>query len=355
LGTASATLHSRPRPLLCSPSSNRLRGPARACSPPKTRNARTTAKPRTPSHKRGARDAGARLHRVLGAKISKPSRSTKPLTLPEDMELATTKRAARGAKAGDQVGAAARASQPVTWAADARRAGRARDRRTPAETGGRQGRPLPNSRRVCDAVDAASVCPCALRFAQAPAASPYKSLAEKVHDFQSKTPQRFRAQPKGAAGQRTGSAGASRGGARQQAQQQQQQHQPQITEAKVRGSVCECVCVRMCVSWTTLLVHLLIWKGEGLFAERWSTANPQGRAMGHAWSCALLGPGRLLREASLSLTRACIHAVLRTSVQTPVLWTSTRARPRRFKTREEEEEEAMQHEREAGFHARPVE
>lgn len=58
----------------------------------------TAAKPRTPVHKRGGRAAsGAKLRQVLQPKISKPSRSTKALTLPEEFELATTKRA-RSAK-----------------------------------------------------------------------------------------------------------------------------------------------------------------------------------------------------------------------------------------------------------------
>lgn len=84
-----------------------LCAPLRSLSPPKTRNARTAAKPRTPSHKRSVRDvrdSSARLRQVLEAKITKPSRSTKPLTLPEDVQLQTSKRAGRGGKAAEQVG-----------------------------------------------------------------------------------------------------------------------------------------------------------------------------------------------------------------------------------------------------------
>ncbi|KAI8468424.1 MAG: hypothetical protein J3K34DRAFT_11810 [Monoraphidium minutum] len=176
---------------------------AKHFSPPKTRNARTAAKARTPPHRRGSSAAaGARLHQVLAPKIAKAPRSTKPLTLPEDFELATTRRAARGAKAGDQ----------------------------------------------------------------APAPSPFKSMAEKVLNFQAKTPPRFRAQPKAAAGSAGG--GTSAGGSR---------------------------------------------------------PASAGRARGP-------------------------YASQFTEAKTPLLWTSTRSRPRRFKTREEEEAEEMQ----AAFHARPV-
>lgn len=65
---------------------------------------------------------------------------------------------------------------------------------------------------------------CACPRQQAPAASPFRSLAEKVLEFQSKTPPRFRVPPKGAT-TRPALAGASRGRAGPQ--------QPQITEAKV--------------------------------------------------------------------------------------------------------------------------
>jgi len=62
--------------------------------------ASTAIKRRTPAQKRAA--AGRRaslsvpalrtLHAVLEPKISKPKRSTKPLTLPEDVQLATGRR-----------------------------------------------------------------------------------------------------------------------------------------------------------------------------------------------------------------------------------------------------------------------
>jgi hypothetical protein len=70
------------------------RPPPCGLSPPKTRRAATAAKPRTPAHKRSAR-----LRQVLQPKIAKQPRSTKPLTLPEEFDLATDKRA-RGASAG---------------------------------------------------------------------------------------------------------------------------------------------------------------------------------------------------------------------------------------------------------------
>ncbi|GBF89448.1 hypothetical protein Rsub_02020 [Raphidocelis subcapitata] len=140
---------------------------AKHFSPPKTRRAATAAKPRTPAHKRGGRAAsGSKLRQVLQPKISKPARSTKALTLPEEFELATTKRA-RSAK------------------------------------------------------DAAAE-------AQAPAPSPFKSLAEKVLDFQAKTPVRFKTQPKAAAAA-AATGGAAGGRGRSKAYNP---HQPQCTEAK---------------------------------------------------------------------------------------------------------------------------
>eukprot|EP00775_Hariotina_reticulata_P002311 gene2311-2619_t len=70
------------------------------------------------------------LHHVLQPKITKPVRSTKALTLPDDFELVTSKRIAGQAAASDQLGK-----------------------------------------------------------------SPFRSLAEKVRDFQSKTPARFKSKP----------------------------------------------------------------------------------------------------------------------------------------------------------------
>jgi len=93
---------------------------------------------------------------------------------------------------------------------------------------------------------------------QAPAPSPFKSLAEKVLDFQAKTPARFKVGKSGAAaaaaGGRTASAGASRGRARQH-----NPHQPQCTEAKVRRP-------------SSLSVHRIQTKRKGgrLWRVRWA-------------------------------------------------------------------------------------
>jgi hypothetical protein len=180
---------------------------------------------------------------VLAPKISKPARSTKPLTLPDDVELATSKRAARGAKPGDQArqrdgggrrGSPAASSGPACRAAPLGAAVFL----PPVRARASEKRALPHHThkrtRAQRSVHARPHPP----HPQAPAASPFRSLAEKVLDFQSRTPPRFRVAPKAGAaaaapGTAPGSRGASGGGASRGRARPQQPPQPQITEAKV--------------------------------------------------------------------------------------------------------------------------
>lgn len=127
---------------------------------------------------------------------------------------------------------------------------------------------------ACIAACAQCACACPARVLQA---SPYKSLAVKVLEFQNKTPVRFRSKP----GKQEGKA------------QHHQQHN--ITEAKVR-------------------LHGCAWVRQAAAYFRPALCSPQMRTASHS-AHPPFGP------------------------QTPVLWTSTRARPMRYKSRAEQEQE----------------
>ncbi|GBF91123.1 hypothetical protein Rsub_04792 [Raphidocelis subcapitata] len=144
-------------------------------SPALPRGARTALKPRTPAHKRAAAaPRGRRLSRVIGPPISKQRRTAR-------------QGAAHPGGGGSPAGAAGRRSRSAGTASAA--------------------------------AAAAAAAP--------PGPSPYKSLAQRVAEFQNKTPPRFRRTPRGASA--PAARRASVGGAQPQ---QQQPGRPQFTEAR---------------------------------------------------------------------------------------------------------------------------
>lgn len=118
-----------------------------------------------------------KLHQVLQPKVTKPARSTKPLTLPDDIELQTTRRCEGRPGSAQQ--------QPVRLqscdeAASARLVNMFQQNEL------RYLRYGPNA-----------TCVCVLGCMQE--RSPFKPLAERVREFQYKTPPRFKSRPSRAA------------------------------------------------------------------------------------------------------------------------------------------------------------
>jgi hypothetical protein len=200
---------------------------------PAARRAATAVKAARPAPARAARRAGcaatgaaATLHRVLEPKITKPRRSVKPLTLPEEVELATGRRAAVAGSSGGQVGGrrarlgagrekSSRGSSALCQPAMARR--------------GAGSIAYPNAGSLVPALP-----PCLFCSRQAgPGPSPFKSLAQRVAEFQKKTPPRFRTAPRGGG---AGVAPATVARALPTGASGWQPHQPQITDAKVGGA-----------------------------------------------------------------------------------------------------------------------